>query len=183
MPPACYFCGQPVALQVYFVRERKSVREAQVCAAHAAALLTAGRAVASGVPDVAGGLARCELEQVHLARDGVNRAVLQECGGTRRLAIELGSCEASTLVRLVSAEPPPRPLTPEAFARLLHSLDGRLEHAAVTGSRRGVYYAVLRVDRQGNRFEIDLRPSDALAVALACEAPIRVAEGLLGDAE
>jgi len=43
----------------------------------------------------------------------------------------------------------------------------------------GTFYALLVVERGDVRFDVDARPSDALAVAVRVDAPILVAEEVL----
>jgi hypothetical protein len=43
----------------------------------------------------------------------------------------------------------------------------------------GIYYAKLYVKRGKEEFEIDARPSDAIALAVRFDAPVFVADGIL----
>jgi bifunctional DNase/RNase len=53
----------------------------------------------------------------------------------------------------------------------------------VTELRDGTYYATLVLQARGNSVEIDVRPSDAIALALRVDAPILVREELFEAAE
>jgi len=52
----------------------------------------------------------------------------------------------------------------------------------VTELRDGTYYATLELRTNGKLVEIDVRPSDAIAVAVRLDAPILVREGLFEQA-
>jgi bifunctional DNase/RNase len=49
----------------------------------------------------------------------------------------------------------------------------------VTELREGTYFALLILERTGVAFEVDARPSDALAIAVRVGAPIFVAPEVL----
>jgi len=180
----CYFCGLKATQQLFFIAARQITRETQVCADHAVTLLQREQPRPQGEPFTEGRLVQFEIEQLHRMLISTKPSdsdciILQESGGTRRMQVTLGRCEASTLERLLQPQRTPRPLTPEAFARTLHSLGGKLVHIAITQLLQGTYFAVLRINQNGRRFEIDLRPSDALAVAVSCQAPIFVLVSLI----
>ncbi|MDL5503532.1 MAG: DUF151 domain-containing protein, partial [Candidatus Methanoperedens sp.] len=46
----------------------------------------------------------------------------------------------------------------------------------------GVYYARMIVSMDGKSFELDARPSDCIAIALRCGAPIHIRDSVLSEA-
>ena len=52
----------------------------------------------------------------------------------------------------------------------------------VTELRNGTYYALLSLRSNGRSIEIDVRPSDGIAVALRMEAPILVRASVFAEA-
>ena len=93
---------------------------------------------------------------------------------TRLLPIWIGIAEATSIARHIDASPAPRPNTHDLAARLIERLDGRVERVVVTALRGGTYYGVLHL-RSGNGVsEVDVRPSDGIAIALRSGAPIFV---------
>jgi uncharacterized protein len=58
-----------------------------------------------------------------------------------------------------------------------------LDSVLISELRDHIYFARLRVKRDGELVEIDSRPSDAIAVAVACDPalPIYVAEEVLDE--
>src|SRR5205823_228093 len=67
---------------------------------------------------------------------------------------------------------PPRPLTHDLIRNILQSLGATLERVTITNIRNSTYFAVLHLRLKGEEFQIDSRPSDAIAVALRTKAPI-----------
>ena len=93
-------------------------------------------------------------------------------GRHRLLPIYIGSPEASAIHYALEGVVPPRPLTHDLFVNTLVELG-----AAVTQRRRhrGPRSHVLRRDPPGDRGRRAghlRRPSDAIALAVRCEAPI-----------
>jgi bifunctional DNase/RNase len=61
-------------------------------------------------------------------------------------------------------------------------LGGEIQDIVISDLKEHTYYAKLRVRKDGELTEIDCRPSDAIAVAVANRVPIYVAEDVLGEA-
>ena len=69
-----------------------------------------------------------------------------------------------------------RPVPHDLIIRLLQVGDLQVEKVAVTGLRERTFYGSLWVRGGGGVREIDARPSDVIAIALECGAPIFVTE-------
>ena len=98
--------------------------------------------------------------------------VLQAATG-ERLPIWIGPSEAIALALRLTATPTPRPLTYEAMTGLLAAADARLTEIVITKVDHGVFHADAVVESTGGSKRVDLRPSDALNLALAAGSPIR----------
>lgn len=109
--------------------------------------------------------------------------VLEEEGGPRWLPIWIGPAEAHSIALQIEERRLPRPNTHDLARSVIHRLKGRVASVVVTELRAGTYYAVLKLDVEGEAIEVDARPSDAIAIALRDGAPIFVREGLLERAE
>jgi uncharacterized protein len=109
--------------------------------------------------------------------------ILEEQGGPRRLPIWIGSAEATSISTQLLNRPSPRPNTHDLAKRLIQSMGARVLRVVVTELRDGTYYATLVLQARGNSVEIDVRPSDAIAIALRVDAPILVREELFEAAE
>jgi RNA polymerase sigma factor (sigma-70 family) len=113
----------------------------------------------------------------------VHVMVLQERAGSRRLPIWIGPAEATALAVSMEAVETPRPLTYQMAASLLDAAGSRVTEVRITQLTAPVFYAVIAVDGPAGRQEVDARPSDAVNLALAANAPIRVDSALLDDLE
>jgi hypothetical protein len=117
----------------------------------------------------------------HLGMDRATNApvvILREVGGERTLPIWIGPGEANAIALEMQGVRPQRPLTHDLLKHLLSGLGGSLRRANLTGLRDGTYYAELIISRGESLFEVDARPSDSIALALRCSAPIFAAESL-----
>ena len=99
----------------------------------------------------------------------------------RTLPIYIGPPEAQSILFRLNRVTLPRPMTHDLMRTLLKRLDARLEHVDIHDLKEGVFYARLHLLRQGRSLEIDARPSDAIALALRCDAPIFVAEKVMDE--
>ncbi len=100
----------------------------------------------------------------------------------RVLPISIGVMEAQHIMVALGHEKPSRPLTPDLIVSMLDFLNARLERVEITELRDGVYYARLIIQHKGIEFDLDARPSDALALALRVDAPILIAPAVLHEA-
>lgn len=108
---------------------------------------------------------------------------LKEVDGERTFPILIGQFEADSINLGVKRAPSPRPRTHELLVNAIEEMGGELDSVVISELRDHIYFARLRVKRDGELIEIDSRPSDAIAVAVACEPilPIYVAEEVLEE--
>ena len=109
--------------------------------------------------------------------------ILKELSGERRLPVLVGAYEAQAIAMAMEYMETPRPLTHDLIVNTVHGVGGKLSAVKITKLENGVFYSILdlQVEKLGN-FQIDSRPSDALAVALRMHSPIMVAEEVMGEA-
>lgn len=108
--------------------------------------------------------------------------LLQERDGDQRLLpIYIGSPEASAIHYALEGIEPPRPLTHDLFTTVLAELDSTLERVVITEVRDHTYYADLHLGGGAGDRVISARPSDAVALAVRCEAPIFADDDLLDE--
>jgi len=108
--------------------------------------------------------------------------ILKEVGGDRRLPIIIGSFEAQAIALEMEGIKPPRPLTHDLIKNILDGLGVTILEVVVTDLRDGTFYAKIYLELNGATYEIDSRPSDAIAVALRCGVPIYVNEEVMEEA-
>ena len=108
---------------------------------------------------------------------------LSEVDGDRKFPIVIGLPEAFAIERRLKGFDVPRPQTHDLLASTIRQLGGRLKEIVINDLREGTFYATLVIDQDGQEVEIDSRPSDAIALGIAEEVPIFVAEHVLAQTE
>lgn len=102
--------------------------------------------------------------------------------GDRGCAIWVGAPEAAAIAMALQGVTAERPMTHDLLRHLLEGLGGTLLKVTITALRGGTFHAELLCWRGGDAvFSIDARPSDAIALALRCHAPLLAADVLLTD--
>ena len=108
--------------------------------------------------------------------------VLLEDEAKRMMPIYIGISEAISINSALNHEIPPRPMTHDLFVSLITRLDSTIDDILIDELNEGVYYARMIVSMDGKRFELDARPSDCIAIALRCGAPIHIRDSVLSEA-
>jgi bifunctional DNase/RNase len=103
---------------------------------------------------------------------------LQDPDG-RVLPIAIGPFEAMAIHIALEGATVSRPLTHDLLKILVERFDGDVDRVVIDDLWNATYYAKLYLRKGDEELEIDCRPSDAIAVALRCNAPIFVLEGIL----
>jgi len=108
--------------------------------------------------------------------------VLKERRGERSIPIVIGIVEIFAIDRRLKGHMPPRPLTHDLLASVIDALDASIEKIVINDLNDHIFYARIHLRHGEKTIEIDSRPSDAIAVGVALEAPIFVAEHVLDQA-
>ncbi len=101
-------------------------------------------------------------------------------GKNRFLPIWIGHPEAAAILMKLQNAELPRPMTHDLLATIIEQLSASVASVLVTELRDNTFYAVLSSRRAGRRYELDSRPSDAIALAVRTDAPIFASAELLG---
>jgi bifunctional DNase/RNase len=109
--------------------------------------------------------------------------ILQEKDGERLLPIWIGQPEAESIVMQMHDIKRVRPLTHDLCKSLIMALDGALRRVQITRVEKNTYYAQLDIERGTDIVRVDARPSDSIAIALRCSAPIFASEDLLSEVQ
>jgi hypothetical protein len=121
-----------------------------------------------------------ELSRILITEYGDHQVIyLKEIDGERSFPIMIGIAEAMAIDRRVKGQKFPRPLTHDLLGNVIEAMGGGLERIVVNDLRDHTFIATLHIDRDGEHIEIDARPSDAIALGVAFETPIFVAEHVL----
>jgi bifunctional DNase/RNase len=108
--------------------------------------------------------------------------LLKERDGERVLPVGIGPLEAQAIVMPLQGVHPPRPMTHDIFVEIIASLGGHLRRVEITDLIESTFHARLMLETDGQQRTYDIRPSDAVALAVRTETPIFVAEGVFDQA-
>jgi len=95
------------------------------------------------------------------------------------LPIRVGMSEGRSINMALNNDVSERPGTHDLFASVLGQFDMKLLRVVVTDLREDTYFATMTMELHGETKEIDARPSDAIALALRCVAPIFVSDQVI----
>ena len=108
--------------------------------------------------------------------------ILRDKGETRAIPIWIGLSEARAIAMELEGAAAPRPMTHDLLKSILLGAGVNFEKVLVSELKEGTYYARIFLTSAGKDFEVDSRPSDAIALALRFQKPILVARSLMeGD--
>ena len=129
-------------------------------------------------------MVRMELSRIFV-REMLSMQIIEltEVGGDRTFPIVIGLAEAFAIERRLKGLEIPRPQTHDLLAAVIGHLGGRLREIVISDLREGTFYAKLVLEQNGELVEVDSRPSDAIAIGVATEVPIFVAEHVLEQTE
>ncbi len=108
--------------------------------------------------------------------------VLKERYGERSFPIVIGIVEIFAIDRRLKGIEPARPMTHDLLADVIENLGAKIAKIVISDLRHHVFYARIHLLLNGRTIEIDSRPSDAIALGVATEAPIYVADHVFEQA-
>ena len=126
--------------------------------------------------------------EVELSRIIINETsdqqiiVLKERNGERSFPIVIGIVEIFAIDRRLKGITPPRPMTHDLLDRVIKGLKGKIEKIVINDLSSHTFYAKITLSSNGKTIEIDSRPSDAIALGVASNTPIYVAEHVFDKA-
>jgi bifunctional DNase/RNase len=107
---------------------------------------------------------------------------LREVEGDRTFPIVIGLPEAQAIDRRLKGIEIKRPQTHDLLANMIEELGGTLESITINDLSEHTFFAKLNIRQNGKALAIDSRPSDAIALGIAADVPIFVAEHVLESA-
>ena len=120
--------------------------------------------------------------EVELSRIIINETsdqqiiVLKERHGQRSFPIVIGIAEIFAIDRRLKGIKPPRPMTHDLLDSVIENLGAKIEKIVINDLRNHTFYAKIHLSLNGRTVEVDSRPSDAIALGAASNAPIYVAD-------
>ncbi len=116
------------------------------------------------------------------SQSGSFALVLGEVEGNRRLPIIIGMFEAQAIAIEIEKIVPNRPMTHDLFKAFSHNFDIAVKEVYISDLKEGVFFAKIICEHEGKVFEIDSRPSDAIAIGLRFSVDFYTNENILSEA-
>lgn len=108
--------------------------------------------------------------------------ILKEVEGERHLPIWIGGFEAEAIAMELQGMSSSRPLPYDLLRSVIGELGAEVRRIVITEINNDVFYARIVIDQNGVGYEIDSRPSDAIALAVRVKAPIFVDDSVMDRA-
>lgn len=105
----------------------------------------------------------------------------EQDGPHRLLPIYIGSPEASAIHYALEGVEPPRPLTHDLFLSALDAVSASVSKIVVTEMVNRTFFAEVHLSSPSGDTSISARPSDAIALAVRCGAPLFALDELMDD--
>ena len=111
---------------------------------------------------------------------GFTTSSLKNAPDEQILPIWIGELEANAIATELLNITPTRPMTHDLIKDIITLMGGRLDRVIVTNLEENTFFSTLEIITNNDEIKsIDARPSDALALALRCNAKIFVHERVL----
>ena len=127
----------------------------------------------------------CTVESVRVhVLSGQHVVLLQPQDSDRLVPIWIGSDQAHSIATKLAGVVSERPLTHDLVTTMLSRLEVEITRVVVkdlvdSGDGNGIFHGSIFLQHAGNEIEIDSRASDAIALAIRCDARILVAQSVL----
>jgi bifunctional DNase/RNase len=129
-------------------------------------------------------MVQLHIKGFFLDHDRMPVAVLSDAEGKRILPVWIGPSEASSIIVELEEIKSPGPLAHDILASYFHRHGFTMDCLEIYGqSGEFGYNARIRYHRRLRRFDMEVRPSDGLAVAVRLKAPVLAEEHLLSAAD
>jgi bifunctional DNase/RNase len=100
--------------------------------------------------------------------------ILRQKDLDRYLPVWVGSHEAEAITVALQEVEVARPLTHDLLKNVFSLFNGRISRVEIVALKEDIFYGNLVVEADGKTFNIESRPSDAIALAIRSHAPIFV---------
>lgn len=108
--------------------------------------------------------------------------ILKDVDSDRYLPIWIGMCEADAITVTLQEVEVQRPLTHDLLKNVIGELGGEVDHIVISDLRNDVFYARIVLEAASKHYEIDSRPSDALALAVRLHVPVFIEDTVMEKA-
>lgn len=108
--------------------------------------------------------------------------ILRESGGQRFLPIWVGPYEAEAITVALNEIEIVRPLTHDLIRNLFGLFEARIKRIEINALREDIFYGNIVFEANGQTYNLDSRPSDAIALAVRARVPILVSSDVMDEA-
>ena len=123
-----------------------------------------------------------ELSRILITEYGNEQVIfLKEKDGQRSFPIVIGSVEAMAIDRRLKGQDAPRPMTHDLLADVIGQMGGQIDKIVIDDLHDHTFTAKLYISCGRDHICVDSRPSDAIALGVAFDTPIFVAETVLDE--
>jgi len=107
--------------------------------------------------------------------------LLKTSDGNKFLPIWIGHPEAAAILVKLQNAAVVRPMTHDLFTDVISELQGEIVRVTVTELKENTFYAQITIVQDGRELEVDSRPSDAIALAVRCDAQIFATDDVIDE--
>jgi uncharacterized protein len=179
----CDQCEETAVVHVALTEHRNISESAHLCRNHSGEYLPFDHIPALGAPCRRDDELLLDLRML-VTYDKPTQAIVYLCeeGGERCFYVVIGRCEGEAIACGLKGEPTQRPLTYDTMCNLIAALGCELREVAINRIDEFVFFSSIRIVQDGRVVEIDIRPSDAINLAIRINTPIYINEHVLEKA-
>jgi bifunctional DNase/RNase len=107
--------------------------------------------------------------------------LLKTADDDKFLPIWIGHAEAAAILMKLQGATAPRPMTHDLFTEVMTELQAEIVRVTVTELKENTFYAQITIVQDGRELEVDSRPSDAIALAVRCDAQIFATDDVIDE--
>ena len=108
--------------------------------------------------------------------------LLKDVDGEDCISLSVGSFEAQSIALALESIEEKRPTTHDLICHLLSEIGFSLKRVRITELKDGIFYSVIDLEsKKYGSYNIDARPSDAIAISLRENAPILISDNLINN--
>ena len=124
-----------------------------------------------------------EMKVSGLAIDRTSKmpvVILADAEEKRFLPIWIGVYEADAILVALEDIKVPRPMTHDLLKTILENLQATIDRVVIQDIQENTFFAKIHlISKDGNKIEVDARPSDAIALGLRAGSQIFVSENVI----
>ena len=114
-------------------------------------------------------------------QNGAFALLLAETDGPMRIPVVIGAAEAQAIAIKMEGINPQRPLTHDLFTSFSQAFGIRLREVFIYKFADGMFFSELTFDDGDRQVVLDARTSDAIAIAMRCQAPIYTTRAIIDE--